>query len=191
MFTRLNANKVSCKSKEIKNVKKLYYSSFPKEERTPFNILLSDAKKNGFEFLSFFDRNIFVGMTYVIVHKGMTLLLYLAVEEIFRCKGYGGEILKNISFRYPNQTVVLDIESVWANVDDIQKRLERREFYIGNGFVSANLGFSLEGVDYEILAQGRLPTPETCAEIYKKTSFQIEDFYPLSTSSAQNNSQIL
>ncbi|MGI6257296.1 MAG: hypothetical protein ACOYJU_04440 [Anaerovoracaceae bacterium] len=185
MFTGLDVKKVSGESQEIRQVKKLYYSSFPREERTPFNILLHDTEKDDCELLSFFDRDIFVGMNYVIEHKGLILLLYLAVEEVFRNQGYGGEILRNTFDRYSNATVVLDIESVWADVEDIGKRLERREFYIRNGFVSANLGFSLEGVDYEVLARGELPTPKTCGELYKKTSFQIDVFYPLCPSSAQ------
>lgn len=75
--------------KEIKKVKELYEGSFPKNERIPINLLLRKAKKDFIEFLVIYDNDVFVGFTYLITREDLTYVLYIAIDNKIRSKGYG------------------------------------------------------------------------------------------------------
>ena len=88
-------NKASDKE-DIKNIKNLYLTAFPKEERAPFFLMKSKALKGKGDMLIAKDNDKFIGMAYMICYKNLAYLFYLAVDENSRGKGYGGKILSAI-----------------------------------------------------------------------------------------------
>ena len=82
--------------KRKEELKNLYESSFPQKERTPFSILMLRCKSKMVNLLIFTENNNMVGFSYLIKKDRHLLILYLAVKEDLRDKGYGSRILYDI-----------------------------------------------------------------------------------------------
>ena len=70
-------------------------------------------------------------------------ILYLAVNDKIRSKGYGSAILQCIKQRFSNKAIALNIEPLDPKSDNYAQRIKRFEFYLKNGFVDTH---------YQILA---------------------------------------
>ena len=89
-------------------VRKLYMQSFPKEELLPWWLMRLHARRKGFALTAFLDGDQLCGFTSSIDGENMHFLLYFAVAEDLRGKGYGSAILRLLKEEYG--TVVLNIE---------------------------------------------------------------------------------
>ena len=94
---------------DIEQVSQLYYSAFPEDERAPWKALIEKHNKGKGEFLSIYDQNKWVGLTYVITYQNLSYVLYLAIDELQRGHGYGSSVLQMLKKRYPH-TIMLCIE---------------------------------------------------------------------------------
>lgn len=112
----------------------LYLSAFPEIERHPIEELFDACDTGKCEWLVFLDNEVFLGMAYMIINDGIAFLLYLAVEENERNKGYGSTILSELSKQYKGMEVILLIESLHEECDNMAIRIRRRGFYLRNGF---------------------------------------------------------
>ena len=79
--------KVTKKSPWLPQVKALYESAFPANERIPIKHLLDDKIKR--EFWAFFDGDTFCGFSNSISHGSITNIVYFAVMPELRSRGYG------------------------------------------------------------------------------------------------------
>lgn len=52
--------------------------------------------KKGQEFLAYYDKQTFIGLTYTIYTDSLVYLLFLAVEESKQSQGYGSQILAQV-----------------------------------------------------------------------------------------------
>ena len=139
--------------KHFFKVRRLYLSAFPKIERHPVMELFRASSKDKAEFLRFTDDGAFIGLAYMIVRGSVAFLLYFAVEDSKRNKGYGSAILKAIRERYDGKDVVLLIESPHEQCDNMDIRIRRKGFYLRNGFRDTGLIQSSCGgeASYDIL----------------------------------------
>src|SRR5699024_5106784 len=108
----LGMESITKHSKDIDKFKTLYYSAFPKEERIPMSSLLRKTKKDFIDLFAFYDKGVFVGFTYIVTYKDITLVFYLAIDDSFRSRGYGRKALNKIKEHYPNSRVILNIEAI-------------------------------------------------------------------------------
>ncbi len=176
-MTTLTAKIITKKSHEYEIIKNLYNTQFPTTEKLPMWILLWKAKHNGIDFLAFFDGNQFVGFTYLVTKKDLTLIFYLAVNDKIQSKGYGSRILKYISELYPNNRLTLNIEELNDKSPNHLQREKRRRFYLKNNYIGSGISLIDSGVSYEVLiANGKISIPEY-HEVYRK--FAGAFFYPL------------
>ncbi len=90
-------------------VKKIYYNSFDKTERFPFWILKSCAKEDTVEFNVIFKDSVIIGIDYIIKYDDVAYLMYLAIDKNNRDKGYGTQILNDLTTKYRN--IILSIEN--------------------------------------------------------------------------------
>lgn len=134
-------------------VRRLYLSAFPKIERHPVMELFSASARGRAEFLNFTDGGKFIGLAYMIVRGSVAFLLYFAVDDSKRNKGYGSAILGTIRERYDGKDVVLLIESLHEKCDNMDIRIRRKDFYLRNGFHDTGLIQSSCGgeANYDIL----------------------------------------
>ena len=135
---------LKCKDK----VKKLYFSSFLKEERFPFRILEECSKKDTSRLYSILDNERFIGMCYIVNCDDSYYLMYLAVESELRNKNYGSKILKDLKQKYKTLFLSIDMAK-----DEISIR--RKNFYLRNGFYDTNKYYQDNGVWYEVLCTNK------------------------------------
>lgn len=140
----------------------LYRTSFPENERIPLERLIAWSGTDRKMFL-YYDKEIFIGLSYVFLFEDMVYLGYLAVEEKYRNQGCGSRILKILQERYHDRRILIDIEELDPDAENSLEREKRMDFYIRNGFVSSGVFYWFYDVDYELLS---------CHGTVKKEDFQ-------------------
>ena len=135
----MDCRKTQILGRNFLKVRRLYLTAFPKIERHPVMELFSASYKGRAEFLQFTEAGEFIGLAYMIVRGSVAFLLYLAVDDSKRNKGYGSAILDVIRKRYDGKDVVLLIESLHEQCDNMDIRIRRKGFYLRNGFKDTGL----------------------------------------------------
>ncbi len=79
-----------------KQVKHLFVTAFPREERPPMWMLTRRCRQGKARFRAVVDSGRFVGLTYVIGDDRVKTLMFLAIDESARDGGYGSAILKKV-----------------------------------------------------------------------------------------------
>ncbi len=92
---------VICKSYKTdnsirKDIEPLFISAFPSDERPPADYFFSSFDKNNNHLYSFYDKNVFVGFSSIIVYKDICYIFFLAVAEKHRNQIYFIQILKQL-----------------------------------------------------------------------------------------------
>lgn len=138
-------------SQLLPEIKHLFKTAFPFYEQIPMPFLMWRLRRPNVELLGFTDDGQLVGASYTISRRQQTYVLYLAVTEKVRSRGYGSQILAAIKDRYVNQQIMLNIEPVTPDAPNLEQRQKRRQFYYKNGFRSTHLMLTEMGDDYELL----------------------------------------
>lgn len=139
--------------KNKKEIKELYIEAFPKEERYPFCIIKKCANNPNVEFYGIYDKEKFVGLSYLLRYEDTIFLFYLAVNKSFRGNGYGAKILSDLLQMYSDKKVILCVERPNKNIQDLKHR--RKDFYLRNGFYTTNKFTEDIGVEYEVLCSDK------------------------------------
>ena len=164
----LEARPVKKGSPDVSKVENLINSVFPKNERMPMAFLLSRAKKNFTDFLAYYDENEFVGFVYLATNNDITFILYIAIDSTIQSKGYGSMILSQVKAQYPNNRLVLNIQSLDEHAENNEQRIRRRAFYIKNGYEDAGIITVVHGNTLDTLILGGTTTIEELQVLLKK-----------------------
>lgn len=78
-------------------------------------------------------------------------MLYLAVEERIRSRGYGTKILDWLKHN-TSKIIVLNIEALNPDAENALQRERRIAFYNKNGIFDTGTGFIYAGETYSVLA---------------------------------------
>ena len=159
---------VTKKSPWLPQVKALYESAFPANERIPIKHLLDDKIKR--EFWAFFDGDLFCGFSNSITHGSITNIVYFAVVPELRSRGYGSKILQAIRRQHPDTRIVVDIEVEEDSKDaeELERRSRRRDFYQRNGFDAAPVEYHWQGEHYRLLSAGGTVTDKEFRDFWKE-----------------------
>ena len=153
------------------NVKRLYETAFPVEQRVPFWSLRLRSNMNGMEIVAYYDEDVFCGFACLLATEKAVYLYYIAVADDKRNKGYGTQILDDLKQRYPEKTIALDIEARDPRANDNEKRAARCAFYLKNGFKASGYGFKDGGL-FEIMVFGeKLEEPKAYAVLIDRLAF--------------------
>ncbi|SHI86009.1 GNAT family N-acetyltransferase [Fibrobacter sp. UWP2] len=157
-------------------VKALYESAFPANERIPIKHLLDDKIER--EFWAFFDKKDganaatpkFCGFSNSITHGNITNIVYFAVVPELRSRGYGSKILQAIRRQHPDTRIVVDIEVEEDSKDaeELERRNRRREFYTRNGFDSSPVDYVWQGEHYRLLSAGGTVNEKEFRDFWKE-----------------------
>ena len=157
-------------------VKALYESAFPANERIPIKHLLDDKIER--EFWAFFDKDDgenaaapkFCGFSNSISHGDITNIVYFAVVPELRSRGYGSQILQAIRRQHPDTRIVVDIEVEEDSKDaeELERRNRRRDFYQRNGFDSSPFDYVWQGEHYRLLTAGGIVTEKEFRDFWKE-----------------------
>ena len=159
---------VTKKSPWFPQVKALYESAFPANERIPIKHLLDDKIKR--EFWAFLDGDLFCGFSNSITHGSITNIIYFAVMPELRSRGYGSQILQAIRRQHPDTRIVVDIEVEEDSKDaeELKRRNRRREFYTRNGFDASPVDYVWQGEHYRLLSAGGPVTEKEFRDFWKE-----------------------
>lgn len=130
----LTTKRVSGKLPEFPRIKKLLKESFPKNERFPLSLLLMRALRTDVDFLAYYDEGAFCAISYSARTKNTLFVLYIAVDESLRSKGYGSLILSHLARLADGRQITLNIEAPDPSAENNGQRLKRMDFYSRNGF---------------------------------------------------------
>ncbi len=170
---QLEMRKVKLNSPEIKRI---YFEAFPPKERMPFPMMVGMSKLWNTEFLGFYDEGLPLGLAYFAFNRKMVFLMFLAVDQSFRSKGYGSAVLEQIKRKYSGQKIVVSIEPCWENTEDREVRKRRKAFYLQNGYLETGYLMKLNGVTQEILiANGAFAKKEFCRFLF---AYSFGSLYP-------------
>ena len=163
---------VTKKSPWLPQVKALYESAFPVNERIPMKQLLDNKIQR--EFFAFVDTiddtPTFCGFSNSISHGDITNIVYFAVEPELRSRGYGSQILQAIREKHPDSRIVVDIEVEEDSKDaeELERRNRRREFYLRNGFDAVPVDYHWQGEHYRLLSAGGTVTEKEFRDFWKE-----------------------
>lgn len=135
-------------SKCRKEVKRIYHDSFPKEERMPFFMMCFMSWLPSTEFLAFYDQGVLCGFLYYAVIGGQIFIMFLAVDDSLRGRGYGSQILTYLRTQNPIKKIIVSIEPCQIEINDVRQR--RKSFYNKNDFISTGYMLKL-GSEQELL----------------------------------------
>ena len=149
----MQVRKVTAASAERGEVVRLYESAFPANERWGMNQVLRDETGIS-EMFSFFDGELFCGFVILLNWKNITHIIYFAVDDALRGKGYGTEALRLIREYKPDRVILVDIEQEFPGADNNAQRRRRKAFYERSGYTEAGVRYSWRGEKYEIMILG-------------------------------------
>ena len=132
-------------------INEIYKSSFHKEDRMPFMLMLIMGYLKSTHFISFHDGDTICGFVYMATIKKTTFVMFFAVDENIRSKGYGSRILDKIQSLYPDNKIIITIERCDEDAEDIEERLRRKKFYTNNGYMQAGYIVKLGNHKQEII----------------------------------------
>lgn len=133
------------------NIKRIYFDAFPKNERMPFCLMVLMSKLWNTQFWGFYDGDTPCGFAYFAVNRKIVFLMFLAVDDSLRSKGYGSAILTEIRDKYPDKKLIVSIEPCEDTAPDIEVRKRRKAFYGRNGYSETGYQIKLSGVVQDVL----------------------------------------
>ena len=166
----LRIEKVTKKNSDLKKIKELFISSFPKKQRGPFWLVLLASKMKEINFLSFYDKDILCGFIYTTIIDNITFVVWLAVSSNVRSKGYGSAILNEIQSMYKDNKIILYIDKCDEEASDYEKRIKRKSFYIKNGYEETGYLVETRKMVEEVLIKNGSFDKEEFEQFFKKQS---------------------
>lgn len=167
---------IKSSSSILPKVQALYERAFPENERIPMKILLEPME--GREFLAFYDDELddapvetsFVGFVNSITRCGICNIIYFAVEDSLRGRGYGSQILQHVRNTHPNEKIVVDVEDENAvnDAEAVAERILRQDFYIRNGFGATPVDYKWQGESYKLMVSGGHITEKEFLDFWKE-----------------------
>ncbi len=143
-------------SKRKQEVKDIYVSSFPKEDRMPFALMLMMSYLWNTEFLAFYNDKLLCGFVYMATIGKQSYVMFFAVKENLHAKGYGSYILEIIQSMHLNNKIIISIEPCDESTEDYEQRVRRKNFYLKNGYLETGYFMKLGGKKQEILIKNGL-----------------------------------
>ncbi|MGN1227819.1 MAG: GNAT family N-acetyltransferase [Christensenellales bacterium] len=142
---------VKYNEKYLDGVDEIYNNSFPECERyIPMQemVELNDTEMHCLVD----DDNKVHGFMYTILNDKSVFILYLAVKEEDRSKGYGGQMMKWCLHNYKDRNVFLNIDELSEQKEDFDIRLRRLKFYERNGLFLTDVMSQDEDENFHVLS---------------------------------------
>lgn len=163
---------VSSKIPQYNEVLRLMRTAFPSNEQMPVWFLKLLALRKAVKFNAFYDGNSLCGILYTVENEDMVFILYLAVNERIRSKGYGSLILQYVKEHSEGKNIVLNVEAIKPNVANIEQREKRISFYEKNGIKDTGYTFVDGGEVYSVLSSDLIHfQAQKYEQLLKKFSF--------------------
>ena len=158
-------------TKELVAAKRLYRTAFPKEERVPWWVLRLSTLEQGVELTAYYDEGMFCGFTHTTVTEEVLFVMFLAVDDSERGKGYGSAILEHLKSKAQERPVILNVELLDDAAPNAAERVSRMRFYEKNGFSDTGYNVAEVGGIFRILSTARSLDVDAYLKVFAKLSF--------------------
>ena len=133
-------------------IKALYRSAFPREERLPWWLLRLLAAGKRSDLTAYYDGEAFCGLAYTATAGDVFYAMFLAVAEDRRGQGCGSRILTHMKKSHPGKTILLNVELLDGAAPNNDQRIRRMAFYRKNGFCDTGYNIWEVGGVFRILS---------------------------------------
>ncbi len=168
----LETRRVTEQTKNLPEIQALYERAFPENERHPFPRLLLDQTGH-IEIVSFWDKELFLGFAVLLTTLDISHIVYFAIEERLRNKGYGGLALQAVHRLKKGYRVIVDIERDLPQADNREQRQKRKQFYLRQGYRETEVKYRWRQEDYEILAYGGTLSDQDFSDFWENLQFSV------------------
>jgi len=151
----------------IGQIEELYARAFPENERRPLDALMDDETGVG-ELLGLYEGDVFCGFACVLNWQDISHVIYIAVEEGLRGRGYGTQALEALFRRRQGQRMIVDVEAIVPGVHNERQRRRRMEFYRRLGYAETEVRYTWREEDYVILCRGGQITREQFGRFWQE-----------------------
>ena len=134
-----------------RRVKEIYTSAFEKRDRMPFAMMSLMSCLPSTDLLCFCDGETVCGFVYTASLGNVSFIMFFAVDEALRSKGYGGRILDIMQARRPGNKIIVTIERCLPDAPDLEQRQRRRAFYLRCGYAPTGYLIKLGNATQEVL----------------------------------------
>ena len=163
MDLRVEKVRSSARKQEIRAV---YTAAFPKEEQMPFGLMVALSYLWHTEFLAYYDGETLCGFVYAATIGRQTFILFFAVDEALRSRGYGGRILAQLQAAHPHNKIIVSIEPCEADAPQQDLRLRRKRFYLASGYQETGYRIKLGGITQEVLVKNGVFEKGACLRFF-------------------------
>lgn len=140
-------------SKHYREVKRLFLSAFPPEERRSLlSLWLLNVMRPQVALRTYWEKDVFCGFSLTVDSEKYLYVSFIAINSDVRGQGYGSEILERLRQEYPEKALLVEVEAPDEHASNNGQRQKRMEFYCRNGFVDLDRTVTGRGVTYRILS---------------------------------------
>lgn len=140
-------------TKRYREVKRLFLSAFPPEERRSLLTLwLLNAMRPQVALRSYREADRFCGFSLTVDSEKYLYLSFIAINPALRGQGYGSKILEQLRREHPQQALLVEVEAPDETAENCAQREKRIEFYRRNGFADLDRTITGRGVTYRLLS---------------------------------------
>lgn len=139
---------------DYRQIKELYLTAFPDDERAPFFLIRLRAMQGRAEMLTAKEGAEFIGFAYVVTDRDMVYLFYFAIDSGKRGSGNGSQVLKLLKERYAGKRFFLAREQLDKQAENYEERVRRHQFYLKNGLSDLPNRIQEASVIYDIMGIG-------------------------------------
>ena len=156
---------------DFSEANRLYRAAFPKEERVPLGLLRLLTLRRGVDLICYCEGETFCGFTYTVTDGNVVFVLFFAVDEALRGRGYGSSILKLLREKNPGKTVILNVEPLDPNAENAEERVRRVRFYENNGFFDTGYDIDEIGGTFRVFATEKCIDVGAYLKVFGRMSF--------------------
>ena len=156
---------------DFSEANRLYRAAFPKEERVPLGLLRLLTLRRGVDLICYREGETFCGFTYAVTDGNVVFVLFFAVDEALRGRGYGSSILKFLREKNPGKTVILNVEPLDPNAENAEERVRRVRFYENNGFFDTGYDIDEIGGTFRVFATEKCIDVGAYLKVFGRMSF--------------------
>lgn len=147
----IREEKVTPKLPEYSFICHLVKTAFLRNEQFPLWVLRLLALRERGNFRAFYDGEQFCGILYTAENDKYIFVLYLAVNDKIRSKGYGSQILQWLK-GITSKIIVLNVEATNLSAVNSLQREKRIAFYQKNGITDTGYTFVDAEEKYSVLS---------------------------------------
>ncbi len=141
---------VQTNTQAFEQTKALYESAFPENERGPFAFLIEGGYACS-EVYAFYDGNVYCGFISLLLHQDICHIIYFAVPQALRNRGYGAQILNVLKETKKGMRIIADLECIDEKREDNVQRIKRKQFYLKAGYQQTDIHYLWKNDAFEIL----------------------------------------